>query len=168
MGRGIDAWDGEKEARMKQIVLATGIVLAYAVAAPFAQQAPAASNEPAHKVFVMSGCLERGSSSTDAFKLTGAVSIGQAPPADRSGGGAAARAPTTYELLPISSISEQGVNRETLESHVGNRAEVTVRPVEVAPGAPSSTTPAPSTAARTEAVPQRYTVVKISRLTGSC
>ena len=35
------------------------------------------------------------------------------------------------DLLPVSSVSEQGINRETLESHVGNPVEViTMRPVE--------------------------------------
>jgi hypothetical protein len=153
---------------MKPIAFATAIFLACAVAAPFAQQAPSASNEPAHKIFVMHGCLEPGSSPTDAFKLTGAVSIGQTPPLDRASGGGAAGVLTTYELLPISSISEQGIDRETLQRHVRNRVEVTVRPIEVAPAAPSSTTPAPNAAVTTEATPQRYTVVKIDRLTGSC
>ena len=33
-------------------------------------------------------------------------------------------------MLPVASVSEQGINRETLESHAGGRVEVTVRPVE--------------------------------------
>ncbi|HYJ93641.1 MAG TPA: hypothetical protein VEV86_03425, partial [Vicinamibacterales bacterium] len=60
---------------------------------------------------------------------------------------------------------------ETLESHVGSRVEVTVRPVE------PSTTPTPSTATSTsttttakveQSTPRRYTVVKISKVPGSC
>jgi hypothetical protein len=71
-------------------------------------------------------------------------------------------------LLPVSSVSEQGINRETLESHVGDRVEVTVRPVE-ASIAPATTSTSKTTAAKVEqSTPSRYTVVKISKVPGSC
>ena len=73
-------------------------------------------------------------------------------------------------MLPVSSVSEQGINRETLESHVGGRVEVTVRPVE------ASTSPVdgnehvdrPLAAKVEQSTPRRYTVVKISKVPGSC
>jgi hypothetical protein len=154
---------------MRPIIFATGVVVIFQAAASLAQQPPSPS-EPAHKVYVMSGCLERGSAATSDFKLADATSVGQAPPADavKTDAGAAAGAPS-YDLLPVSSVGEQGINREALESHVGSRVEVTVRPVE-ASAAPSATTgTATSTAAKIEqSTPRRYTVVKIGKTAGSC
>ena len=70
---------------MRSIVFATGIVLILQVAASFAQQSPSApANEPAHKIYVMSGCLEGGSAATSLFKLADATSVGQTPPTDPS------------------------------------------------------------------------------------
>ena len=116
---------------MRSIVFVTGVVLILQVAASLAQQSPSPPNEPAHKVYVMTGCLERVSAQTSVFQLADSTPIGQAPPADPSTTGAGAVAGNrSYDLLPVSSVSEQGINRETLESHVGDRVEVTVRPVE--------------------------------------
>jgi hypothetical protein len=68
---------------------------------------------------------------------------------------------------PVSTVSEQGINRETLESYVSNRVEVTVRPVETSIA--TSTTNTSSTAPKVEqSAPPRYTVVKISKVSGSC
>ena len=75
---------------MRSIVLVTGVVLILQVAASLAQQSPSPPNEPAHKVFVMTGCLERGSAESAVFQLTDSTPIGQAPPADPSTTGAGA------------------------------------------------------------------------------
>jgi hypothetical protein len=152
---------------MRPIVFATGVVLSLQVAVSLAQQSP--PNEPAHKVYVMTGCLERGSASTSVFTLADATAVGQAPPGDPSNTDAEAVAGTrSYDLLPVSTVSEQGISRETLESQAGNRVEVTVRPVETAI-ATSTTSTANTTAAKVErSTPRRYTVVKITKVPGSC
>ena len=140
----------------------------FQVAASLAQQSPSPANEPAHKVYVMSGCLEGGSSAMSLFKLADATSVGQMPPADPSNTEVAGGT-RSYEVLPVSSVSEQGINRETLASHVGSRVEVAVRPME-APTTPSTaTSTSTTTAAKVEqSTPRRYTVVKISKVPGSC
>ena len=141
-----------KERLMRPLVFATGVVLILRVAVSLAQQSPSPPNEPAHKVYVMTGCLQRGSASTSVFQLADPTPIGQAPPTDTSNTDAGAVAGTrSYDLLPVSSVSEQGINRETLESHVGNRVEVTVRPVEAAT-APSTTSTSNTTAAKARAI----------------
>jgi len=158
---------------MRSIVLVTGVVLILQVAASLAQQSPSPPNEPAHKVYVMTGCLERGSAQTSVFQLVDASSVGPMPPTDRSNT-EVTDGTRSYEVLPVSSVSEQGINRETLESHVGSRVEVTVRPME-APTTPSPTTPSTATSTSTtttakveQSSPRRYTVVKISKVPGPC
>ena len=155
---------------MRSMVFVTGVVLVLQVAASLAQQSPSSPNEPAHKVYSMTGCLEGGSAAKSVFKLADATSVGQMPPTDPSNTDAG-DGTRSYDVLPVASVSEQGINRETLESHVGSRVEVTVRPVE------PSTTPTPSTATSTsttttakveQSTPRRYTVVKISKVPGSC
>ena len=137
-----------------------------------AQQPPSPANEPAHKVYAMTGCLESGADSNSAFKLTGAKSIGQAP-APGSGSTGTSTTDTVYELQPVSTVGEQGISRDRLQSHVGKRVEVTIRPVEVAPAPPSTQTTTGTTSTGTTgkpapAAPQRYTVVKIDQLAESC
>jgi len=150
-----------------KILFATGVVLALHVAASLAQQGPP-PNEPAHKVYVMSGCLERGSAANSAFTLADATAVGEAPLPDPSNKDAEAGAGTrSYEVLPVSSVSEQGINRETLEGHVGSRVEITVRPVE-ASVAPSTTSTSTTTAKVEQSTLRRFTVVKIGKLPGSC
>ena len=151
---------------MRAIVLATGVGLVLQAATSLAQQSP--PNEPAHKVYVMAGCLARGSASTSVFQLADSTPIGQAPPADSSNTGAGAGT-HSYDLLPVSSVSEQGINRETLANHVGSRVEVTVRPLEPTAAASGTTSTSNTTAAKVEqATPRRYTVVKIRKVPGSC
>jgi hypothetical protein len=157
---------------MKPITVATGLLLSCWIAAtPSAQQPPAPGSEPAHKVFVLTGCLEGGAAPASlVFKLVGATAVGQTPQPGRgttSSAGARAGTDDTYELLPIGSFGEQGIKREELQNHVGRRVEVTVRPVEASPTAPSSA----STEVKVkpeESSPQRYTVIKIARLADSC
>ena len=156
---------------MKTIGFVTVVVLTSCIAAsaqqtPSAQSTPSPPNEPAHKIYAMTGCLDMGSGSTSAFKLTGVEHIGQAPPGQSAT--ATSRTATVYELQPVSNFGEQGISRERLKSHVGKRVEVTVRPVEV-PVAPSSPPGAKDGAEKPEqSTPQRYTVVKISQLAESC
>ena len=99
-----------------------------------------------------------------SFQLTGSAAVGQAPPSTSKEPGAN----SVYELQPISGVGEDGISRETLQNHAGKRVEVTVRPVEVLP--PTSS-PSPSTAPKAkpeEQAPQRYTVIKISRVADKC
>ena len=148
---------------MKPIVFGTFLLIACGSATPFAQRTPAPTQEPAHKVYVLTGCLQDGTPIAP-FKVTGSSPIGQPPPAITSKAGDR----DAYELQPISSVGEQGINREVLQNHVGSRVEVTVRPAEVAPPT-SSSTPATDTKAKpAEQAPQRYTVIKINRLADSC
>ena len=151
---------------MKPIIFGTGLLLSWWIAVPLAQQPPASAAEPAHKVFVLTGCLEGSAAPTSVFKLAGATAVGQAPQATRGGAGGRGGTDDTYELLPITSFSEQGIKREELQNHVGRRVEVTVRPVESSPPAPSASTDAK--VKPEESSPQRYTVNKITRLADSC
>ena len=154
---------------MKHLFAGLGALLACWTVAPTAQQTPPV-NEPAHKIFVLTGCLEGSADATSIFKLTRSSSIGQPPSTPAAGASAAAGARGEYLLQPTSGISEQGVDREQLQRHVGKRVEVTIRPAEPpSPPAPSaSAKPAGSTAKKEELAPQRYTVVKISSLADAC
>jgi hypothetical protein len=157
---------------MKPITFGTGLLLSCWLAIPLAQQPPAPAAEPAHKVFVLTGCLEGGGAAPASlvFKLTGAAAVGQTPRATRgstSTPGARGGTDDSYELLPIGSFGEQGIKREDLQNHVGKRVEVTVRPVESAPAPPSSAS-AEAKVKPEESSPQRYTVIKIARLADSC
>lgn len=151
---------------MKQMTFAVGLALAWCAATLAGQQAAAPPNqaEPAHKVYVVTGCLERGLAPT-AFRLTRASAVGQvAPPASPDGEGGNA-----YDLQATSSVSEQGFNNEKLLPEVGRRVEVTIRPVEGA-ASPAPPRPAtPSAAERPVDTPRpRYTVVMLERVAGKC
>ena len=152
---------------MKPIIVGLALVFGGLLAAPAAaQQAQAPAKEPAHKIFVLTGCLTGGGpTETAAFKLSGAEWVGQIPP-ERSA--ASPDGKDVYELLPTVGLTEQGIARAELQKHVGQKVEVTVRPVEVAPGPSQSSTPAASTAKLEQAAPQRYTVSKIKSLAGTC
>ena len=152
---------------MKPIVCALAFAFGAIIATPSAaQQAQSPPNEPAHKIFVVTGCLTGGGpAETAIFKLTGAVPVGQGPP-ERSA--ASPDAKDVYELLPTTGLIEQGIARAELQTHVGKKVEVTVRPVEVAPG-PASSSSTPATTAKVEQTPvQRYTVSKIKSLADTC
>jgi hypothetical protein len=152
----------------------TRIVLALAIlwigSATFsAQQRPASSGQPAHKVFILNGCLTSEPGAAGAFKLMGATPVGQAPPEHA----ATADAPKgEYVLLPVTGLTEQGVAKPELQTHLGRRVEVTVRPVEVAPApspsSPSSASPAAPVVKDQNDVPPRYTVVAVKSAAGSC
>lgn len=144
----------------------TGLVFAGWLAAPAAQQeAPGGATEPAHKVYVLNGCLEKGATTTSPFKLTRAVAVGRAiPPAPAAADDSAT---DVYELHPTSGLTERGVGREALDGHVGQRVEVTIRPEDVPPPAPPVSSAEPVAKAE-PAAPQRYRVTEIAMVAGSC
>jgi hypothetical protein len=153
---------------MKPIVSGVGLLIACWMAAIGAQQTPSQTTEPAHKVYELTGCLEGGAPAS-SFKLTGSSAVGQPPPARSSSAASQTSGQSgAYELQPISGVGEQGVSRERLQSHVGKRVEVTVRPVEVLSPAASTPTSTDNKAKPEEQAPQRYTVINISRLADSC
>jgi hypothetical protein len=135
---------------------------------PFAQdqRLPTPKAEPAHNVFVLTGCLEAGADPAATFKLTDASAIGQAPP-----GGAPAAVGTSgqkpsYELRPVSGVTEQGMDAKALKAHLGQRVEVIVRPIETLAAAPASEpveAPKPL-----KAPPMRFTVTELKRVIGAC
>jgi hypothetical protein len=158
---------------MKMIVFGGALAMAWCVAAPFAQQQPAPTQkaEPAHKVYVLTGCLNPGASATAAFKLTDASSIGQAPAgAAESGAVGTSGQKPSYELRPASGANAQGLDADALNAHAGRRVEVTVRPVDVAePAAPTAASGAVQAPKSIEPpAPERFTVTAIKRATGSC
>ena len=153
---------------MKATILALSLGATFGISAA-AQRIPEPKNEPAHNVFVLTGCLEKGDAPS-SFRLTRASAVGQAPPRSN----ATPAAPETkgedaYELQATSGVSEQGLSREQLQTDVGARVEVTIRPVEAATAAaPLTTSSAAAEKKPTESPRPRYTVVKIARLGGSC
>lgn len=140
--------------------MGTSLLLIVWIAAQAAQQQPAPP-EPAHKVYVLTGCLEAGAA-TSAFRLTDGKIVGQAPPQ------AGTQKPGDYLLEPVTGVGQQGISREQLKAHLGARVEVTVRPVEVLPDAGPPSVSAESKAKPVEEVTPRYTVTKIDRVAGSC
>jgi hypothetical protein len=151
---------------MKPIIAGLALVVGTVIAAPLAAEQAQAPSEPAHKIFVLTGCLTGGPADTAAFKLTGAVAVGQAPPKPSA---ASPDAKDVYELVPVSGISEQGLDRKTLQTHVGKKVEVALRPVEVQPAQASSSSSTTATTAKPqEPAPARYTVSKLQALPGAC
>ena len=152
---------------MTRMTLAFSLVLASGFGASAAQRAQTPAPEPAHKVFVLNGCLEQGAAPA-VFKLTNASVIGQAPP--RPSVTPTSKDANVYDLQAAGGVSEEGLSRDKLQAELGARVEVTIRPIEV-------TAPAQASTARKDAgdkpldgpePPQRYTVVKINRLASSC
>jgi hypothetical protein len=150
---------------MNRTTLAVSLGLAFSITALAAQQRlPTPTNEPAHNVFVLTGCLERGSAMT--FRLTGASAIGQAPP--RSSTSAASTKDEVYELQAKASVSEEGLGSEKLMENVGVRVEVTIRPMEAAAPAPPPSKGVDAGEKPSESPRQRYTVITLNRLADSC
>ena len=117
---------------MKPIMAGTGVLLVCWFVAASAQQRTEIKEEPAHKVFVLKGCLE-SSEAPVIFRLTRASVVGQspAPPSTRSAGSASSPSQDVYELQPVVNFPEPGLKREELQSHIGRQVEVTIRPIEV-------------------------------------
>ena len=149
---------------MYHTTLATGLALTCWIAAPAAQRTQTAANEPAHNVYVLTGCLERGNSPT-AFRLTRASTVGQAPPRQ---GTSTQTEPDVYEVQAVSSVSEQGFSSEKLQPEVGTRVELTIRPVEAALGAPPQPASANAAEKPAESPRPRFSVHKLERLADSC
>jgi hypothetical protein len=159
-----------REDEMKKAMFGSAVALAWCVAAASAQQQPAPTPVPAHKVFVLTGCLT-AAGDTEGFKLTDASAIGQ----DRPKGAAAASAvgtsgqKDTYELRPVTGVNAEGMDAEALKAHAGQRVEVTVRPIEVLAGPAPSAANSPSQGAKPIVpAPERFSVTAIKRVTGTC
>jgi len=154
---------------MNHTVLAMSLAMACGVTSAAAQRTPDPKNEPAHNVFLLTGCLERGDAPS-SFRLTRASSTGQLPPRLNATPPAAdAKDEDAYVLQPKSSVSEEGLSQEQLQTDVGARVEVTIRPVEAtAASAPLTTSSTAAEKKPTESPRQRYTVIKLARIGGSC
>ena len=137
------------------------VLLMWWIAALAAPQAPGSTPEPAHKVYVLTGCLE-AADATSPFRLTGASTVGELAPPRATTAQSKSETPEMYLLQPVSGVGEQGITRERLQSHVGARVEVTVRPVEVLPSVPPTGAASTSKDKPQETAP-RYTVIKIDR-----
>ena len=148
-------------------VFGSAVAFAWCVAVPFAQQqpAPAPTAEPAHKVFVLTGCLEVGAGAIPEYKLTDASPIGRAPgKAVEAGAVGTSGQKTSYVLQPASGVNAQGMDADALKARAGQRVEVIVRPVEK----PAEAPPPAGQAARFEPAPERFTVTEMKRVTGTC
>jgi hypothetical protein len=161
------------EGVMTKTVLGSVVAAAWCVAAPLAQQQPAPTPNaaPAHNVFVLTGCLKAGTDATATFRLTDASTIGQQTPAGSAEGGAAGTSgqkAATYELKPVSAVTEQGLNADALKAHLGRRVEVIVRPVESQPAAPPAGLAGVQAAKPSEPKIERFTVTELKRVTGTC
>lgn len=154
---------------MKKTVLGCAVALAWCVAVPFAQEpAPPAKPEPAHKVYVLTGCLETGAGAIPAFKLTDATSIGEVPGgAAEPGAVGTSGQKVSYELQPVSGVNAQGMDTDALKVYAGQRVEVTVRPADAPAAAPTPANLGAQAGKPTEP-PARYSVTAIKRVTGIC
>jgi hypothetical protein len=151
---------------VKKTILGSAVAFAWCVAVPFAQQqpAPAAEPEPAHKVFLLNGCLEMTDAPVPTFKLTDASPIGRAPTrAGEPGAVGTSGQKASYVLQPESGVHAQGMDAAALKARAGQRVEVTLRPVEKPAEAPPA-----SDAPRFEPAPERFTVTAMKRATGRC
>jgi hypothetical protein len=156
---------------MMKTVLGSAIVVACVSAAGAQQQQPAApaAEKPAHNVFVLSGCLAAGEAPS-TFKLTDAISIGQAPPAGAAEPGAVGTSgqKASYLLRPVSGVHAQGMKEDALKAHVGQRVEAVVRPIESPAPAPATALVEAQAARPVEPKPEPFTVSEIKRVIGSC
>ncbi len=156
---------------MRNTVLGSAIVIACCVAAPTAQQqpAPTATTAPAHKVFVLTGCLRAGDTPT-TFKLTEASSIGQAPPDGAAESGAVGTSGQTksYVLRPVSGVNAQGMKEDALRAHVGQRVEAILRPIDPPAPAPTTGLVEVQAARPIESTPEPFSVTEIKRVIGTC
>jgi hypothetical protein len=148
---------------MKKAVFGSAVALAWCVANVSGQQQPAPTPEavPAHKVFVLTGCLTAGGDS-EGFKLIDASAIGR----DRPNGAAAGAVGTsgqkdTYRLQPVTGVNAEGVDADALKAHAGQRVEVTVRPIEVLAPATSAANSPSQVAKPIEPAPERFSVTAI-------
>ena len=157
---------------MKNAVFGSAVALAWFMATPFAQQSqPTPAAAPAHKVIVLTGCLERGADPAGPFRLTDASSIRQNTPGEAAEAAAVGTSgqKASYELQPVSGLNAQGLDADALKAHTGQRVEVTVRRVEGAPPAPSTAvSPAIQEVKPIEPALERFSVTEIKRIAGTC
>ena len=161
--------DDEGE-HMKKTILGSAVAVAWCVAAPTAQQpVPTSETPPAHNVFVLAGCLQAGDTPA-TFKLTDAVSIGQAPPAGAAEAGAVGTSgqKASYVLRPVSGVNAQGMKEDGLKAHVGQRVEAIVRPIETPAPAPTAGLVGVQAAKPIEPTPEPFSVTEIRRVIGTC
>ena len=150
-------------------VFGSALAFAWCAAVPFAQQQPAQApaTTPAHKVFLLTGCLEVGAGAIPTYKLTDATPIGLAPAgAAEAGAVGTSGQKASYVLQPESGVNAQGKDAKALMAHAGQRVEATLRPVEK----PAEAPPASGATAKLEPAPapERFTVTEIKRVTGTC
>ena len=161
------------EGSMMRLAFGMAAVFACAAGVAVAQQ-PGSAAKPAHNTFVLAGCLEAPVTESPAFRLASAAPVGQAPPSSPTQPPGTQTGTTgtkpVYQLQPVSGVNQSGLDANALKLHVGHRVEVTVRPVEtVAPAAlPTATAPAQGTAAPVEPAPQRFSVIAVKRIGGTC
>ena len=163
---------------MHRMLIGGALAVTWSMAVPFAQQqAPAPEAAPAHKVYVLTGCLDARADAPAIFTLSNATAIGEAPPAPAIVSAAEPRAvgtsgtidAGTFELQAVSGLSSQGKDEEALKAHAGHRVEVIVRPVEVvAASTPSGAATTSEAATPAEPEPTRYTVTEIKAVAGTC
>jgi hypothetical protein len=119
---------------------------------------------------VLSGCLQVGATTTEAFKLTDATSIGASPTgAAEPGAVGTSGQKASYVLHPASGVNTEGlIKADALKMHAGHRVEVTVRPVDAPAPAPPPANVAAESPKPAEPVVERYSVTAIKHVTGTC
>src|SRR5688572_13314390 len=123
---------------MRSALFGCAVAVAFCVAVPSAEQqtttaAPEAT--PAHKVYVLTGCLAARADAPSVFTLSDASAVGDLPPSGPVQPGpvepATAERPVgtsgqkpRYELQAVSGINAQGKDEAALKAHAGHRVEV--------------------------------------------
>src|SRR5688572_4671961 len=135
---------------MRSALFGCAVAVAFCVAVPSAEQqqpvpqqqtTPAPEAKPAHKVYVLTGCLAARADAPSVFTLSDASAVGgDLPPAGPVEPAADTPVGTSgskprYELQAVSGLNAQGKDEAALKAHAGHRVEVTIRPVEVLPPA---------------------------------
>lgn len=154
----------------------TAVAIAVMVAGPAgmgAQQSQEKS-EPAHKTVLLTGCVARANPDS-AFTLTNATTLSrttpeQVAPSPVGTAGTRGTPEIEYELRPAIGVGESGIDRKELERHIGQRVEITARPIEEAPAAapPSKALPTEQPQARDQAARIRLTVTALKSLGAPC
>lgn len=184
---------GDRQMAPKTLGCAAAALLAAVALSTPALNAQAPSAEPAHKTRVLAGCVEQDAQNKATFMLTGATdqsasaadapASAQATPRDSRPGaredavgtsgaaaGATAATPNKFELHVQTGIGANTSTPIELEKFVGQRVEITARPVDVIP-TPEPKTSGTATLDRPVASPEspeRITVTAIKMLSASC
>jgi hypothetical protein len=120
------------------------------------------ATESAHQTMIFSGCLEKPNAGA-MIKLTNASRIDQPSPATSAGPKS-----EEYELTSEKGLASGGGANVDLDSHVGHKVEVTVRPPEVAqpPSTPETAAARPASAEPVKI--KRFTVISLKQLASTC